>query len=127
MEIQINQTTIDQITEQLAKGNPKDIRTGYLIGKIGINKIIVEGVYVPEQHSNKLMTYVTSEEQVKSLLTINSDGNVIVGLAQYNANLPVNESKISRESIEEVSQTEGIPNLGVIVNSKGDYNFSVNL
>ena len=127
MEIQINQTTIDQITEQLAKDAPDNIRTGYLIGKVKGNKVIVDGVYVPEQQSNSLMTYVTSEEQVKSLQIINSDGNAIVGLAQYNANLPANESKISRESIEQFSQTERIPNLGMIVNSKGDYSFSVNL
>ncbi|MEA3514771.1 MAG: hypothetical protein U9R34_04805 [Nanoarchaeota archaeon] len=61
MEIQINQTTLDQITEQLAKDAPDNI------------------------------------------------------------------SKISRESIEQFSQTEGIPNLRVIVNSKCDYSFSVNL
>ena len=126
MEIKINQTTIDQITMQLAKDAPDHIRTGYLIGKVEGDRVVVEGVYVPEQQSSSLMTYVPSEEQVKSFRTINSDGNTIVGLAQYNASLPAYVSRISRESIEQFSEIEGIPNLGVIVNSKGDYSFSVN-
>lgn len=126
MEIQINQTTLDQITEQLAKDAPDNIRTGYLIGKVEGNKVIVDGVYVPEQQSNRSMTYVTSEEQAKLFQTISSEGYSIVGLAQYNANLPAYESKISRKSIEQFSQTERTPKLGLIVNSKGDYSFSVN-
>jgi len=121
MDIQIDQTTVDKIAAQLAKGAPDYIRAGYLTGKIEENRIFVDGVYVPEQQSDKIMTVIPPNELASAFQAIRANGKNIVGFVHYNGIFPAYKGAISNESRKMLRQKAGVPNLAVVVDSKGDY------
>jgi len=118
MKIKIEQTTAKQITEQLARDAPDHIRAGYLVGSIEEGEIIVDGVYVPDQKSDKTGTVIGLEEQLSAFQAIKSDEKKVIGFVQYNGHFPAFESATTRKSREGLARRTGIPNLGVVVNSK---------
>ncbi|MBU3941947.1 MAG: hypothetical protein KKF74_03470 [Nanoarchaeota archaeon] len=121
MEIMIDKQTIDKITGELNKDNGNKIKAGYLTGRTESDKIIIEGVYVPEQISNEGSTTISSEEILKAFTNIENQRKFIIGFAQYNGSFPVYESATTRVSRKRLAQTKKIHNLGLVVNQKGDY------
>jgi hypothetical protein len=122
MNIQIDKTTIDEITRQLAVGNTHNIRAGYLLGKVEGENVIVDGVYVPQQNSNKGETLILQEERLKAFKAIEASGKKIMGCVLYNGPYAAFENETTRKSREKLSETVGYPNIGLVVNAMGDHN-----
>jgi len=120
-KVVINKQTIDKIAKELSKDNEDKIRAGYLTGTIKSDKIIVNGVYVPKQTSNKILTTISPEEELKAFDDVKAKGKKIVGFAQYHSFYPVYDSAPTRMSREQLAQRRKLPNLCLVVNRKGDY------
>lgn len=118
MEIIIDKQTIDKITNELSKDDENKIRAGYLTGRTEPGKIIVEGVYVPKQISDKISTTISSDEGSRAFANIKNQGKSGVGLVQYNGSFPVDESDTIRKSREQFPKRKEVPNLGLIVNQE---------
>ena len=121
MDIQIDKTTIDTITKQLAEGNTHNVRSGYLLGKIEGENVIVEGVYVPQQKSDRASSNISQEEQLNAFKIIENDGKIIVGHALYNGPYAAYENSSTELSRYKLSKQVGCPNIGLVVNSMNDY------
>ncbi|MBU1204547.1 MAG: hypothetical protein KJ968_00705 [Nanoarchaeota archaeon] len=120
-KVVINKETIDKIAKELSKDNGNKIKAGYLTGTIKSDKIIVEGVYVPKQESNEVLTTISSEEESRAFADIKNHGKSGVGFAQYHSLYPVYESATTRMSREQLAQRRKLPNLCLVVNQKRDY------
>jgi len=118
LNVQISKKAVKQITTQLARGAQDSIRAGYLTGRLEGDNIVVEGVFVPEQESNKVATQISPETQARSIQSLKADGKTIIGFVQYNGPFQPYESATTRETRKELSQLTGCPDMGIVVNAR---------
>ena len=121
MNVKIEQSVVDEIKRQLSKGAEDKVRAGFLTGMAEADRVVVDGVYVPEQESDQISTIITPEEVTKSFEAIRCSGKSVVGFAHYNSHFAAYESAVTRQSREKLAQM-GISNLGLVINAKGEYN-----
>lgn len=121
MEVEISQNTVDEIVSQLSQGFEDHIRMGFLIGREEEDRVIIDGVYVPEQESKPYLAIITGEQKFRAATEIRDSGKFVVGYAQYNGGpIPAFENITIQESIECLAR-DGIPRVGLVANAKGDY------
>jgi len=111
--------SVDAIATELARGAADHIRAGYLLGRVEGDKIVIEGVYVPLQESDAVMTRISVLSKTAALHDIWQSGRKVVGLVQYNAKFPAHQSAATAETHQELLRL-GIPDLGLVVNAKGE-------
>jgi len=67
------------------------------------------------------MTVIPPNELASAFQAIRANGKNIVGFVHYNGIFPAYKGAISNESRKMLRQKAGVPNLAVVVDSKGDY------
>ena len=123
MRIQISAGVLKQVIGEFTKA-PENMRGAFLTGKIIPDEFIVNGIYIPEQESNKTGYYIESKQQIEAYMNIMAQGRDIVGFVHYNGTFTTfKEPELIKEWRRETLRRTGIPFPFVIVTQNGGYIF----
>lgn len=109
---------IHKIMKKLtAGGNEDNVRLGFLLGKINEDQVEFDDVHVPEQNSDKNISYVGAYAFARTLL----NQKEIVGWAEYFPNIPTVENELTKRNRAYLTMRLDKKVISIVINKKGEH------